>query len=171
MNIFVGEYKRYKSLLEGSIEQVPNENFFKQVGDHGNSIAVILKHLSGNLLSRFTDFLTTDGEKEWRDRESEFYIGKTTRAELMETWTRSWHVLEDSIFSLRPEDMNKIVKIRGVQFTVEEALARSLSHFSCHVGQIMYLAKYFAGNNWKYLSIPPGESKEYNKNPTREKGS
>lgn len=171
MNIFVSEYKRYKSLLESSIEQVSEEDIFKQVGEHGNSIAVILKHISGNLLSRFTDFLTTDGEKVWRDRESEFHVSNTTKAELMEMWSNAWNVLEDSVFSLCPEDMNKIVKIRGVQFTVEEALARSLSHFSCHVGQIMYLAKYFAGKNWKYLSIPLGESSKYHKNPTKEKDS
>ncbi len=170
MNVFTGEYKRYKSLLESSIEQVSEEDIFKQVGEHGNSIAVIFNHISGNLLSRFTDFLTTDGEKEWRDRESEFHLSKTTKAKLMEKWNRAWHVLEDAAFSLRPEDMTKVVKIRGVPFTVEEALARSLSHFSCHVGQIMYLAKYFAGKNWQYLSIPPGESSNYNKNPTKEKG-
>ncbi len=171
MNIFVGEYKRYKNLLESAIEQVSEEDIFKQVGENGNSIAVILKHISGNLLSRFTDFPTTDGEKEWRNRESEFHVGKTTKAKLMETWNKSWNVLENSVFSLSPKDMNKIVKIRGVQFTVEEALARSLSHFSYHVGQIVYMAKYFTGKNWKYLSIPPGESNEYNKNPTKEKGS
>lgn len=171
MNIFVSEYKRYKSLLESAIEQVSEEDIFKQIGEHGNSIAVILKHISGNLLSRFTDFLTADGEKEWRDRESEFHVSKTTKAELMEMWNTSWNVLEDSVFSLCPEDMRKTVKIRGVQFTVEEALARSLSHFSCHVGQIMYLGKYFAGENWNYLTIPPGESSKYNKNPTKEKGA
>ena len=171
MNIFVSEYKRYKSLLESSIEQVSEEDVFKKLGEQGNSIAVILKHISGNLLSRFTDFLTTDGEKEWRDRESEFHVGKTTKAELLEIWSNSWNVLEDSVFSLCPEDMNKIVTIRGAQFTVEEALARSLSHFSCHVGQIMYLGKHFAGKNWQYLTIRPGESSQYNKNPTKEKGS
>lgn len=170
MNTFVAEYERYKSLLESAVEQVSEEDMFKQVGERGNSIAVILKHLSGNLLSRFTDFLTTDGEKEWRERESEFQVGKTTTAELMKTWERAWNVLQDSVFSLGPEDMEKVVTIRGVQFTVEEALARSLAHFSYHVGQIIYLAKYFAGEEWKYLSIAPGKSAEYNANPTKEKG-
>ena len=171
MNIFAGEYKRYKGLLENAIEQVSEEDFFKQFGEHDNSIAVIVKHLSGNLLSRFTDFLTTDGEKEWRDRESEFHVNQLTRAELMETWNRAWAVLEEAVFSLGPEDMHKIVTIRGVQFTVEEALARSICHFSYHVGQIIYLAKHFTGQNWQYLTIPPGKSDEYNKNPTKEKGS
>ncbi len=170
MNIFVSEYKRYKGYLENSIEQVSEEDFFTKVGEQGNSIAVLLKHISGNLRSRFTDFLTTDGEKEWRNRESEFQTSKTTKTELIEVWITSWNILESSVFSLCPEDMNKIVKIRGVQFTVEEALARSISHFSCHVGQIMSLSKYFASKNWKYLSILPGESSKYNKNPTKEKG-
>ncbi|RMD89514.1 MAG: DUF1572 domain-containing protein [Calditrichaeota bacterium] len=170
MNIFVNEYKRYKNLLEKALEQISDEDFFKQPDEHSNSIAIILKHISGNLLSRFTDFLTTDGEKEWRHRDSEFQVHETTKEELMEMWERAWQVLEHSVFSLGPEDMNKIVKIRGVQFTVEEALARSLSHFSYHVGQIIYLAKYFAGKNWQYLSIPPGQSETYNRNPTKEKG-
>jgi len=171
MNIFAGEYKRYKSLLESTIEQVSEEDIFTKIDEHGNSIAVIVKHISGNFLSRFTNFLTTDGEKEWRERESEFHVNNTTKAELVETWREAWNVLEDSVFSLGPKEMNKVVKIRGVSFTVEEALARSLSHFSYHVGQIVYLAKYFAGEGWKYLSIPPGKSAEYNKNPAKEKGA
>lgn len=171
MNVYVGEYKRYKNLLENALEQVSDEDIFKRIDEHDNSIAVLLNHLSGNFLSRFTDFLTSDGEKIWRDRESEFDVSKTTRAELVETWNKAWRVLESSVFSLRPEDMEKTVTIRGVQFTVEEALVRSLSHFSFHVGQIVYLAKHFAGKNWRYLSIPPGGSAEYNKNPTRERST
>lgn len=171
MNVFVGEYRRYKNLLENAVQQVSEENIFQQVGDHDNSIAVLLKHISGNFLSRFTGFLTSDGEKEWRNRESEFDVSKATRAGLIETWHKAWRVLESSVFSLRPEDMGRTVTIRGVQFTVEEALARSLSHFSFHVGQIIYLAKYFAGKNWRYLSIPPGGTEEYNKSPTRERST
>jgi len=171
MNVFVAEYKRYKNLLEKAVEQVSDEDFFKQFGAQDNSIAIIVKHISGNLLSRFTDFLTTDGEKEWRNRESEFQVSEITKAELMEMWKRAWQVLEEAVFSLNPEDMKKMVTIRGVAFTVEEALARSLAHFSYHVGQITYLAKHFAGDNWKYLSIPPGGSSAYNQNPSREKGS
>ncbi len=171
MNVFVAEYKRYKNLLEKSIAQVSEEDFFKYFGEHDNSIAVIVKHLSGNFLSRFTDFLTTDGEKEWRDRESEFNVNETSKTKLMEKWSRAWQVLEDTVFPLGPEDMQKTVTIRGVSFTVEEALARSLAHFSYHVGQITYLAKHFAEKNWDYLSIPPGGSHAYNQNPTREKGT
>jgi len=170
VNLFVNEYKRYKDLIENSVKQVSEEDFFKQPDKHDNSIAVIVKHLSGNLKSRFTDFLTTDGEKEWRDRDTEFDADKITKADLMLKWYEAWDVLEKAVFSLSPKDMKKTVIIRGVQFTVEEALARSLSHFSYHVGQITYLAKHFAGENWKYLSIPPGESSNYNKNPSKEKG-
>ncbi|RMG23711.1 MAG: DUF1572 domain-containing protein [Methanobacteriota archaeon] len=170
MNTFVGEYKRYRALLENAIEQVSEEEMFRRIGEQDNSIAIILKHISGNLLSRFTDFLTTDGEKEWRNREAEFEVHQMNRAALLEKWNKAWKVLEDSVFSLTPADMSKVVKIRGVSFTVEEALARSLAHFSYHVGQIVYLAKHFAGKNWNYLSIPPGKSAEYNKNPMKEKG-
>jgi len=170
MNLFSGEYSRYKSLLESAVEQVQEEDFFKRVGEPGNSIAVIIKHLSGNFASRFTDFLTTDGEKEWRNRDSEFQVDKATKTDLMATWSKSWTMLEKAVFSLNRKDMNKTVTIRGVPFTVEEALARSLAHFSYHVGQIVFLAKYFTGKNWNYLSIPPGESGKYNKNPNKEKG-
>jgi uncharacterized damage-inducible protein DinB len=171
MNIFVGEYKRYKNLLEKSVEQVTDEDFYKQIGENGNSIAILVNHISGNLLSRFTNFLTTDGEKEWRNRETEFHVDKSKRNELIQKWNSAWKVLEDSVFPLESEDMKKTVTIRGVQFTVEEALLRSLAHFGYHVGQITLLAKYFAGKGWEYLSIPPGKSSEYNKNPTKEKGA
>ncbi len=169
MNVFVGEYKRFKGLLENAMEQVSDEDFFRELGATSNSIATIVKHLAGNLLSRFTDFLTSDGEKAWRDRESEFEVGELSRAELMEKWGQAWKVLEENVFSLGPEDMSRTVTIRGVSFTVEEALARSLAHFSYHVGQVVYLAKYFADRNWQYLTIPPGKSAEYNQNPTKEK--
>ncbi len=171
MHVFVGEYKRYKGLLENAVAQVSDEDFFRQIGETSNSIAIIVKHLAGNLLSRFTDFLTTDGEKEWRQREAEFDASGASRAELMDLWQRAWKVLENNVFSLSPEDMSRTVTIRGVAFTVEEALARSLAHFSYHVGQIVYLAKHFAGDRWQYLTIPPGKSTEYNQNPTMEKGT
>lgn len=170
MNVFAGEYRRYRRLLEGSIEQVPDADLFRQLDPGANSIGVIVKHLSGNLVSRFTDFLTTDGEKEWRDRESEFTAENATRVALMDQWRRAWEVLEANVFPLGPEDMGKRVTIRGTGFTVEEALARSLSHFSYHVGQVVYLARHFVGEDWTYLSIPPGGTDGYNQNPDKEKG-
>ncbi|RMF60983.1 MAG: DUF1572 domain-containing protein [Calditrichaeota bacterium] len=170
MNPFVGEFKRYKSLLEKAIAQVPDEALFNTLSPNGNSIAIIWKHLSGNFRSRFTDFLTSDGEKEWRNRDSEFIADQSLqKSDLKDMWDNAWQILEESVFSLSSKDMKRQVTIRGVTFTVEEALARSLAHFSYHVGQIVFLAKYFTGDQWKYLSIPPGKSDEYNQNPNREK--
>ena len=169
MNAFIGEYKRYKRLLEQAVEQVSDEAFFKQIDDQGNSIAVLIKHISGNLLSRFTDFLETDGEKSWRNREGEFHLTEETRTDLLTRWENAWCVLEKAIVELSCEDMTREITIRGVPFTVEEALARSLAHFSYHVGQIIYMARYFTDENWKYLTIPPGQSEAYNANPSKEK--
>lgn len=169
MNVSIPEFLRFKTQLEGAIAQVSQEHFFEQIGVQGNSIAVILKHLTGNFLSRFTDFLTSDGEKGWRDCDSEFTQDQSGKGDLMARWAKAWDVLEDAIGSLGREDIDQTIIIRGVTFTVEEALARSLSHFSYHVGQIVFLAKYFAGNRWNYLTIPPGESRNYNQNPTKER--
>ena len=170
MNIFINEFKRYKSLLEKTIAQISDEEFFKIVGDEGNSVAVILKHLSGNLTSRFTDFLDSDGEKPWRNRDMEFDVSSMSKTRLMEDWNKAWSVLEEAVFNLNADDMNRIVTIRAVEFTVEEALARSLAHFAYHVGQIVFMGKLFKGSKWQYLSIAPGKSNDYNRNPTKEKG-
>lgn len=170
MNIFINEFSRYQNLLEKTIAQINEKEFFKVVGHEGNSIAVILKHLSGNLTSRFTDFLTSDGEKPWRNRDTEFDVHGMNKAELMESWNKAWSVLENAVFTLDTADMNRTVTIRSVQFTVEEALARSLAHFAYHVGQIVFMGKIFKAEEWQYLSIAPGKSKEYNSNPTKEKG-
>ncbi len=170
MNVFIGEYKRYHGMLENAVAQVDDRQFFENLGENGNSIAVIVKHLAGNLKSRFTDFLTTDGEKEWRDREGEFDVTGLSREEIMTLWREAWGVLEKNVFSLTPEDMQKTVTIRGVAFTVEEALARSMAHLSYHVGQIIFMGKYLLGERWNYLTIPPGGSAAYNQNPEKEKG-
>ncbi len=169
MPAFVGEYKRYYKLLMKSLEQVNDEDFFKMLSPSSNSIAIIVKHMSGNLKSRFTDFLTTDGEKPWRNRESEFDVSGLTRAELMTLWDEAWAVLEANVWPLDYDDLAKMVSVRGVPLSVEECLVRSLSHFSYHVGEIVFLAKHFAGENWTYLSIAPGKSDDYNQNPTKEK--
>jgi Protein of unknown function (DUF1572) len=170
MNIFVNEYKRYNDLLEKTVRQISDDDFFRIVANNSNSIAIIIKHLSGNLLSRFTDFLTSDGEKEWRNRDAEFEGDNISRPRLMDMWRQAWQVLEKAVFDLSDPDMKKTVTIRGVEFTVAEALARSLAHFSYHTGQIVFMGKIFQGKNWQYLSIAPGQSKAYNNNPIREKG-
>lgn len=168
MEHFVGEYKRYKTYLDGALPQLSDEAFFQSIGPTSNSVAVIMKHISGNLKSRFTEFLTTDGEKPWRDRESEFDVTGLSRADLMQSWQEAWQILEDNVFGLTLEDGSRIVTVRGVELTVNDALCRSLAHISSHVGEIIFLAKYLVGEDWTYLSIAPGKSDEYRKNPTRE---
>ncbi len=170
MHCFVGEFKRYRQLLEDAVAQVTDEEFFQSVGATDNAIATLVKHLGGNLTSRFTDFLTSDGEKPWRNREGEFQVADMSREAVMAIWQKGWGILETNVFALTDADMKRTVTIRGVEFTVEEALARSLGHLSYHVGQIVFLAKMFRGKDWRYLSIPPGQSDAYNQNPTMEKG-
>src|SRR5690606_20767644 len=121
--------------------------------------------------SRFTDFMNSDGEKPWRDRESEFASRSVSLAEVQEKWDRGWGVLLSELETLTDADLTKTVTIRGVPLRVDEALLRSLAHASYHVGQIVYVAKVLKGGDWKYLSIPPGGSAEYNANPTSEKGA
>src|SRR5262245_66247073 len=136
----------------------------------GNSIAILVAHLAGNLKSRFTDFLTTDGEKAWRNRDSEFEPRPNiTRRELMARWEDGWSTLFRALEPLTDDDLLRPVTMRGEKFHVYEALHRLLAHTSYHVGQMVYLAKSFRGKEWNYLTIPPGKSEEYNRNPTHEK--
>lgn len=163
------EYLRYKRLAEGAIAQVPDEDLVTAHSTDDNSIAVICQHLSGNLRSRFTDFLTTDGEKPWRQRESEFDRRSITRAALLEEWASGWDALLTTLDTLTDADLQKSVTIRQQPLLVHEALHRSLSHAAYHVGQIVYLAKAIRGPAWTSLSIPRGQSETYNKNPTKER--
>ncbi|MEP6763790.1 MAG: DUF1572 family protein [Gemmatimonadaceae bacterium] len=165
------EYRRYKSLAESALGQVEEGTLSQPGHPGGNSLAVIGWHLSGNLQSRFTDFLTSDGEKPWRDREEEFAARSVSRAELNEKWERGWQVLLDTLVALTDDDLTKSVVIRGRPLFVHEALNRSLAHVSYHVGQIVYVAHMLRGNDWKYLTIAPGASAAYNANPAFEKPS
>jgi hypothetical protein len=135
----------------------------------GNSVAVIARHLSGNLASRFSDFLTSDGEKPWRDRESEFVPEAIAREALLADWNGGWKTLFEALDGLGDEDLGREVRIRGTAHAVHDALHRSLAHTAYHVGQIVLLARSLRGPDWKWLSIPPGESEAYNRNPTRER--
>lgn len=164
-----GEYRRYKALAERSLRQLAPEDLVRPGFGSGNSIATIVWHIAGNLRSRFTDFLTTDGEKPWRDREGEFAERSVTREELLEEWERGWAALFGALDELTDGDLAREVRIRRQPLTVAEALHRSLAHASYHVGQIVYVAKAFRGDEWEYLSIPPGGSAAYNREPTREK--
>jgi hypothetical protein len=165
-----GEYKRYKSLGEGTFSQLEELDFGEKPTPESLSIAMIVWHVAGNLESRFTDFLTTDGEKPWRDRESEFADRRVSRKEMLAKWERGWGVLFAALSPLTDRDLTKGIAIRGVAMTVGEALERSLAHTSYHVGQITFLGKMLRRQKWKYLSIPPGQTPAYNANPTREKG-
>ena len=165
------EYLRYKALAEAAIEQSSEAELSDPGPRGGNSIAVICWHLSGNLKSRFTDFLTADGEKPWREREEEFRARTVTRGELVSKWNEGWDVLLGTLASLSDDDLPATVTIRGQPLLVHEALHRSLAHLSYHVGQIVFLAKSLRGEEWKYLSIPPGQSDAYNANPTLERAT
>ncbi len=165
------EYLRYKKLGEGAINQTPEDGLNKLYGDDNNSISVIVAHISGNLKSRFTDFLTTDGEKPWRKRDAEFEERDLTKSELLLLWDNGWVVLLTTLDELSDDDLDKTITIREKELTVADALHRSLAHVSYHVGQIVYLARMIAGKEWKSLSIPRGESNTYNQNPDKEKGA
>jgi hypothetical protein len=163
------EYLRYKALAEAAIDQLSDDQLSEKGQNDGNSIAVICWHVSGNLKSRFTEFLTSDGEKPWRSRDEEFEARSVTRAELLAKWTQGWDVLLGTLSTLSDQQLQQTVTIRGQPLLVQEALHRSLAHLSYHVGQIVYVAKSLRGKDWKYLSIAPGKSDEYNKNATMER--
>ncbi len=164
------EFVRYRLLGERAMRQVQPDELHART-EHGNSIAIIVWHVSGNLVSKFTDLLTTDGEKPWRNRDSEFEPRDASPAEVAEKWERGWRVLFGALAELTDDDLAAPVAIRGVPFRVDEALLRSLAHLAYHVGQIVLLAKSFRGDGWEYLSIPPGQSEAYNANPVLEKSS
>src|SRR4051812_8617075 len=156
------QFAYYKSLGEKTFAQVPDEGLFWQYNEESNSIATIVKHLWGNMLSRWTDFLTTDGEKEWRNRDAEFENDINSRQALLEKWNEGWNCLFNAINALKEEDLNKIIYIRNQGHTVMEAINRQLAHYPYHVGQIVYISKMVCGAGWNSLSIPKGNSKIYN---------
>jgi hypothetical protein len=163
------EFLRYRSLAEAAIGQVPDEVLFRQAPDGSNAIATICQHVAGNLRSRFTEFLTTDGEKPWRHRDIEFVLDTTSRTTLMKGWSDGWTVLLDALDDLSATDLAKVVAIRRQPLTVAEALLRALAHVSYHVGQIVFIAKAERGPAWVSLSIPRGGSEAYNAAPNRER--
>src|SRR5437762_671037 len=152
------EYRRYKGLGERAIAQLDRAALTARPPGEGNSVAAIVWHLSGNLKSRFTDLLTTDGEKPWRDRESEFAVREVGPEEVTAKWEQGWAVLFGATAALSDEDLSRAVRIRGQELSVAEALHRSLAHASYHVGQIVFLARSLRGGAWEFLTIPPGQS-------------
>jgi len=166
---FVEEYARYRALGEKAMVQVSDAALNRVMAPDGNSIAVLVRHIGGNLASRFTNFLTEDGEKPWRDRDREFDDGTFTRVQIDEAWNTGWAILESELAKLTDADLERVVTIRRKELTVHAALSRSLSHVAMHVGQIILLARMLAEAPWQSLSIPRGQSQVYNQNPTLEK--
>lgn len=152
----------YKELAERALAQVKDEDLHRVLGEDGNSVAVLMQHIAGNLRSRFTDFLSSDGEKPWRDRDGEFAETTTGRAALVEDWNAGWAVFFREVGSLTEADMQRTVLIRNEAHTVQDALHRQLAHYAYHVGQVVLLARAFAGAEWVSLSVPRGGSKRFN---------
>lgn len=158
----VRTFKNQKALGERALEQVADADLHTALDPVDNSLAVVVKHVAGNLRSRFTDFLTSDGEKPDRDRDAEFDVREpASRADVLGWWNAGWTIALAALESLAPEDLERTITIRGEAFLVVEALNRSVTHTAYHVGQIVYLARHFAGANWRTLSIPKGRSAEF----------
>jgi len=155
-------FRYYKKLGERAMAQCPDEGLFTTLDAESNSIAIIVKHLAGNMRSRWTDFLTTDGEKPDRNRDTEFEDAPKTRAALMEMWERGWKYVFDALAPLSDEDLIREITIRTEPHSVMQAINRQIAHYSYHVGQIVYLAKHFAGSKWQSLTIPKKKSAEFN---------
>jgi hypothetical protein len=153
----------YKSLAEKAIDQLDDRQVLEKPNEASNSIALIVHHISGNMLSRFTDFLTTDGEKPWRNREAEFDEAYADKKAMLESWEKGWICLFTALDALTPADVSRIIYIRNEGQTVLEAIQRQLAHYSSHIGQILYQAKVLKGNDFKSLSIPKGGSGDFNK--------
>lgn len=165
--LLLREFQRLKSLADGAISQCSDEQFFAMPTPTDNSVAVIVKHVGGNLVSRWTDLLTSDGEKPGRNRDLEFEIlPADSRAQLLDLWERGWSALFTALNSLTDADMARSIQIRGESLTLLQAANRQLTHYSYHVGQIVYVAKHFNGAAWKSLSIPRGGSAQFNQRPT-----
>ena len=156
-------FRNYKKLAERAIEQIDDEDFFALIDPEANSVALIVKHIAGNLNSRWRDFLTSDGEKPDRNRDTEFELIGDSRDTLMRFWETGWQTLLENVEPLTADDFSRIVTIRGEPHTVVEAINRQLTHYAYHVGQIVLLAKHFQSSEWKTLSVPKNRSAEFNR--------
>jgi uncharacterized damage-inducible protein DinB len=175
LDTMLRELRRLKQLSDDALEQLDDSEFFEAPAGSGNSAAVLLKHVAGNLLSRWRDFLTTDGEKPDRDRDSEFVISEPdTREDLRRRWEKGWERLFDALAPLAQDDLERIVHIRKEPHTVLQAINRQITHYAYHTGQIVYVARLHAGDRWRSLSVERGGSKAFNESPgsyLEEKGS
>lgn len=156
------QLRGHKRMAECAMAQLEDQQFFKTIDVEANSVAILAKHIAGNARSRFTDFLTSDGEKPDRFRDREFEMAdQTRRAEVMRDWEEGWNIVLRTVESLTSEDLSRTITIRGEAHTVVQALNRALAHYAQHVGQIVFLAKHLRSNEWKTLSIPRGKSEEF----------
>jgi len=159
----IASFRSYKKLATKALDQLREEEYFIALDAESNSIAVIMKHIAGNMISRWTDFLTTDGEKPGRNRDGEFVIEpQTTKAEVLAYWERGWDCLFNALEPLQPADFEKKVLIRGEQHTIVQAINRQLTHYAYHIGQLVFLAKHFRSEQWQSLSIPRNRSSAFN---------
>jgi hypothetical protein len=163
LSAIINAFEANKRLADRAIAQVPDDKLHVSLDANTNSIAVMMQHVAGNLASRWTDFLTTDGEKPWRNRDDEFVDRFGSRAELLDCWERGWTCLLEALKCLRPEDLGRTVSIRGEPHSVPLAMERSLGHTCYHIGQIVQVARIHAGGNWNTLTIPKGGSGDFNR--------
>jgi hypothetical protein len=162
LNSVKKQFEYYKMLGERTFAQVGDDKLFWKYNEESNSIATIVKHLWGNMLSRWSDFLSTDGEKDWRNRDAEFENNITTRNELIDKWNEGWQCFFAALNSLTTDDLQKVIYIRNEGHTIAEAINRQLAHYPYHVGQIVFIGKMVCENGWASLSIPKGNSKLFN---------
>lgn len=165
------QFRGHKRMAEEAMSQLSDKDFFVTLDPESNSVAILVKHLAGNMRSRFSDFLTTDGEKpnRFRDREFELSAG-TTRADVMKWWEEGWGCVFAAIESLKPEDVMRTVTVRGQPHTVLQAINRQIAHYAQHTGQIVFLSKHLRSSEWKTLSIPRGKSEEFKTAPPKSDG-
>ena len=156
-------FRDYKQLAERAFAQISDEEFFRTLDQESNSIAINMKHMAGNMISRWTDFLTTDGEKPERNREIEFVmLADTAKDDMLAYWERGWQCVFEAIEPLKPEDLMRTITVRGQDHTVVQAINRQLAHYAYHIGQIVFLAKHFRSGEWQSLSVPKNESAKFN---------
>jgi len=164
----IRELQKLKRLADKAIAQAPGEAFTATLDPESNSIAILVKHVAGNMESRWTDFLTSDGEKPWRERDREFIVEEAdTRERLLERWEKAWGLMFETLGSLRDEDLDRTVTIREDEMAATDAILRQLAHYAGHVGQIVLLAKHYAGTHWKTLSVPRGGTAAFNASQRR----
>jgi uncharacterized damage-inducible protein DinB len=166
----LGRFRNTKRLADGAAAQVSDEEFFRAIDPESNSIAVIMKHMAGNMRSRWTDFLTSDGEKPDRHRDSEFEAEGADRRAILDAWEAGWRLVFDTVGALRPEDLTRTVTIRHEPYTVVGAVNRQIEHYGHHAGQIVFLAKHLKSSAWRTLSIPRGQSDTFNEGMKEQHG-